>query len=98
MAETRLSTVRYDTKGVLGLAESKTVNRPVLKVGLVVIAMYFPSELVTGVPADRPSTAAVVKASVPSAMFSTVTYALERNGGKSKQEIVNNGKLMRQRP
>ena len=79
-------------------AESKTVNSPVPKVGLDVIKMYLPSELVTGVPEDRPSTAAVVKASVPSAMFSVVTYELERNGGKSKQEIVYNGKLMRQCP
>ena len=76
IAETRLSTVRYDKAGVLGLAESKTVNKPVLRVGLVVIAMYFPSELVTGVPVDMPSTPAVVKSAEPSAIFNAVTNEL----------------------
>ena len=58
------------------MAESKTVNSPVPKVGLDVIKTYLPSELVTGVPADEPSTAAVVKTSAPSATFSAVTAVL----------------------
>ena len=76
MAETRLSASGKLSAGVLVSAESKTVNKPEPMVGLVVIKTYFPSELVTGVPADRPSTGAVVKTSVPSAMFNAVTYEL----------------------
>ena len=69
------------------MAESKTVNSPVPKVGLDVIKMYLPSELVTGVPEDRPSTAAVVKASVPSAMFSTVTAVLQYSKKKTVETV-----------
>ena len=76
MAETRLSVSGKLSAGVLGSAESKTVNKPELVVGLVVVKTYFPSELVTGVPAAVPSTGAVVNTSLPSAMFNAVTYEL----------------------
>ena len=76
MAETRLSASGKLSAGVLGSAESKTVNKPELVVGLVVIAIYFPSELVTGVPVDMPSTPAVVKSAEPSAIFNAVTNEL----------------------
>lgn len=75
-AETRPAVMGMDKRGVPGLALSKTVNRPELKDGLVVVTMYFPSELVTGVPVEVPLMAAVVKSSEPSAISSAVTNEL----------------------
>ena len=79
MADTRLLAISYESAGVLGSEMSKTVNRPVLRVGLVVTKMYCPSEVVTGVPTALPEMGAVVNISDPSSGLSALTVVLHWN-------------------
>ena len=55
---------------------SKAVNRPVLRVGLVVTKMYCPSEVDTGVPTAVPEIEAVVNITDPASELKAVTVEL----------------------
>ena len=76
MADTRLLAIVYESAGMSGSEMSKTVNRPVLRVGLVVTMMYCPSEVVTGVPTAFPEMGEVANISDPSAELSAITVVL----------------------
>ena len=77
MADTRLLAIVYESAGMLGSEMSKTVNKPVLRVGLVVTMMYCPSEVVTGVPTAFPEMGEVANISDPSAELSAITVVLD---------------------
>lgn len=85
MADTRLLAIVYESAGMSGSEMSKTVNRPVLRVGLVVTMMYCPSEVVTGVPTAFPEMGEVANISDPSVRLSAITVELHWIGiGKIK--------------